>query len=174
MITTLRNPLELFVSALQFKNREDTRTLNGAVELASQNMQTSLRCVLPHLHHAWYAEGSLYEACRAKRCYEGLAWHTGGLCPALLEFGSEVAGESYLERTDSIGCASHADRLEARLADQNYSPEDHWCLLGLRLGLGHIKAQLHGRCLVSRPGANAYGVGSDAVGYARHLDGAKR
>lgn len=60
MITTLRNPLELFVSALQFKNREDTRTLNGAVELASQNMQTSLRCVLPHLHHAWYAEGSLY------------------------------------------------------------------------------------------------------------------
>lgn len=45
LITTLRNPLELFVSALQFKNREQTRTLSGAVQLTTESMRTGLRYV---------------------------------------------------------------------------------------------------------------------------------
>lgn len=53
MITTLRNPLELFVSALQFKNREKTRTLSGATQLAELSMQTALRYVWRSIFRVW-------------------------------------------------------------------------------------------------------------------------
>ncbi|CAB1114267.1 unnamed protein product [Ectocarpus sp. CCAP 1310/34] len=42
MVTTLRNPLELFVSALQFKHRDETRTLAGATRFVTSQMRTIL------------------------------------------------------------------------------------------------------------------------------------
>eukprot|EP00903_Cladosiphon_okamuranus_P020281 g18611.t1 len=42
MITTLRNPLELFVSAQQFKHREETATLETAAAYVSEKMKSRL------------------------------------------------------------------------------------------------------------------------------------
>eukprot|EP00903_Cladosiphon_okamuranus_P011312 g10666.t1 len=42
LITTLRNPLELFVSGQQFKNREETSTLQGAASFVENKMRDRL------------------------------------------------------------------------------------------------------------------------------------
>ena len=43
LITTLRNPLELFVSGLQFKHRNETQTLDLATSLVGDRMRDVLR-----------------------------------------------------------------------------------------------------------------------------------
>ena len=42
MITTLRNPLELFVSSQQFKHRDETATLEAAASYVSLKMKSRL------------------------------------------------------------------------------------------------------------------------------------
>ncbi|CAM9513046.1 unnamed protein product [Pylaiella littoralis] len=42
MVTTLRNPLELFVSGQQFKHKADTKTLNESVPFVSDAMRTCI------------------------------------------------------------------------------------------------------------------------------------
>lgn len=43
MVTTLRNPLELFVSSQQFMHKEETRTLEESVAFVSQSMRSRLQ-----------------------------------------------------------------------------------------------------------------------------------
>ena len=47
MITTLRQPLELFVSAQQFQHRDKTRTLEEAIEWVSEAMADRMRYAPP-------------------------------------------------------------------------------------------------------------------------------
>lgn len=43
MVTTLRNPLELFVSSQQFMHRQETNKLHKAVPWVTKSMQLRLR-----------------------------------------------------------------------------------------------------------------------------------
>ncbi|CAM9311063.1 unnamed protein product, partial [Hapterophycus canaliculatus] len=43
MVTTLRNPLELFVSAQQFMHKEETKTLEESAAFVAESMRTRLR-----------------------------------------------------------------------------------------------------------------------------------